>query len=113
MSLPGCGRKPSRAGIPFRSAMQWSATSRSDGSQRLARRRRGSWILRHADTVPASIRALVASMMGEQDRAMELVEEACDERDPVLLFMARAFPGFERVRDDPRFADIARRLQLP
>jgi tetratricopeptide (TPR) repeat protein len=52
--------------------------------------------------VPASIRALVASMMGEQDRAMELVEEACDERDPVLLFMARAFPGFERVRDDPR-----------
>ena len=45
--------------------------------------------------------------------AMELVEEACDERDPVLLFLARAFPGFERVRDDPRFADIARRLQLP
>ena len=32
---------------------------------------------------------------------MELVEDACDERDPVLLFMARAFPGFERVRDDP------------
>jgi len=63
--------------------------------------------------VPASIRALVASMMGEQDRAMELVEEACDERDPVLLFMARAFPGFERVRDDPRFADIGRRLHLP
>jgi hypothetical protein len=33
--------------------------------------------------------------------------------DPFLFVMARVFPQFKRVRDDPRFADIRRRLRLP
>jgi len=45
---------------------------------------------------------------------MELISQACDERDPVLLILQEpGFPGFKRVRDDPGFKDIRRRLRLP
>ena len=63
--------------------------------------------------VPPAVRSMVASAVGEYDRAIELAAEGCDERDPVLVLYARNFPIYDRVRADPRFADVLRRLRLP
>jgi len=57
--------------------------------------------------------ALAASAIGEMDRAIELAHQACDERDPMLLPIARSFPASRRLRADPRFVEIQRRLNLP
>jgi Flp pilus assembly protein TadD len=57
--------------------------------------------------------APTAAAAGDQDAAMELARRACDEREPLILLQARLFPGFQRLRDDPRFADVLTRLALP
>ncbi len=54
-----------------------------------------------------------AAAVGEQDLAMDLARQACDEREPVLIFTARNFPDARRLRDDPRFAEVLRRLAFP
>ena len=54
-----------------------------------------------------------AAAVGEQDLAMDLVRQACDEREPILIAFARNFPDARRLRDDPRFADVLRRLAFP
>jgi eukaryotic-like serine/threonine-protein kinase len=63
--------------------------------------------------VPSTFLAMAAAAVGESDKAFELAHQACDERDPPLIFMARCFPGFQRVRELPGFAEIVRRLDLP
>jgi serine/threonine protein kinase/tetratricopeptide (TPR) repeat protein len=63
--------------------------------------------------VPITLLSLAAAAVGEQDLALDLASQACDERDPVLMLVqSNAFPGYERVTRDPRFADIRRRLKL-
>ena len=57
--------------------------------------------------------AMSAAAVGEQDLAMDLVRQACDEREPILIAFARNFPDARRLRDDPRFADVLRRLAFP
>ena len=56
--------------------------------------------------------AMAASAVGEMDRAIELAHQACDERDPMLLAIARSFPASRRLRADPRFGEVKRRLHL-
>jgi hypothetical protein len=63
--------------------------------------------------VATSMLSVSAAAIGEQDQAIELAMQACDERDPFLIILSRVFPQFKRVRDDPRFADVRRRLKLP
>jgi tetratricopeptide (TPR) repeat protein len=58
-------------------------------------------------------RAIAAAAVGEQDLALELSQQACDEREPLLILMARTFPDSQCLRDDPRFAQVLRRLSLP
>jgi serine/threonine protein kinase/tetratricopeptide (TPR) repeat protein len=65
------------------------------------------------DYVPRSLLALTAAAAGEQDRAVDLAREGYDAREPVLLLFARNFPDYRRLRDDPRFDEILRGLQLP
>ena len=62
--------------------------------------------------VATSMLALSTAAIGEQDQALELVTQACDERDPYLIVLA-GFPLFKRITQDPRFAEVRRRLGLP
>jgi hypothetical protein len=62
---------------------------------------------------PKASIAIAAAAVGQQDRAIELMNEACDEREPVLVIYARQFPDMRRLYDDPRFGEVRRRLGLP
>jgi serine/threonine-protein kinase len=56
--------------------------------------------------------ALVHEGLGRKDEAFAWLETAFEERDGWLLLM-NSFPRFESLRDDPRFLDLLRRLDLP
>ena len=49
---------------------------------------------------------------GENDLALEWLERAFVDRDPNLPFISVS-PPFDSVRDDPRFQDLLRRMNLP
>jgi eukaryotic-like serine/threonine-protein kinase len=63
--------------------------------------------------VPHTSLALAAAAVGEQDLAIDLARQSCDEREPALFIYARVFPDWRRIREDPRFDDVMRRLALP
>ena len=63
--------------------------------------------------VPRAALACSASAIGDMDLALQLAHQACDEREPLVVFMSRAFPDWECLRQDPRFAEVRRRLALP
>jgi serine/threonine-protein kinase len=57
----------------------------------------------------------IASMyvrIGENDKALSLMEEAFQEREVELLRM-RAFPAGASIRSDPRFIELERRIGFP
>lgn len=62
--------------------------------------------------VSSFIFAEIAFALGENDRGFELLEQACRDRDGAFLFVM-PLPVFDRVRDDPRFAAIMRKVGLP
>jgi tetratricopeptide (TPR) repeat protein len=51
------------------------------------------------------------AIAGEKDRAIELLENALDEGYPGVVY-ANAWPEFDPLRDDPRFHDLLRRMNL-
>jgi hypothetical protein len=57
--------------------------------------------------------SITAAAIGDTDTAIELAHQSCDEREPLLVLFARNFPTLRRLREDPRFADVLRRLALP
>jgi tetratricopeptide (TPR) repeat protein len=59
---------------------------------------------------PALIAAIYAEL-GENDKAMELLERAFIERDLLLRYVATAYE-YDRLRADPRFVDLMRRIGL-
>jgi len=63
--------------------------------------------------VPRAALSVSAAAVGELERAIEFAQQACDEREPVLLVLARTFPDWNRLRAHPTFAEIVRRLALP
>jgi TolB-like protein/tetratricopeptide (TPR) repeat protein len=50
--------------------------------------------------------------LGEQDTALDLLEQAVDDRDPGLLWLA-VDPRVDPVRSNPRFAALLSKLKLP
>jgi len=50
-------------------------------------------------------------MLGDEDRAIELLETALDEGYASVMW-ANAYPDFDPLRDDPRFQDLLRRMNL-
>jgi tetratricopeptide (TPR) repeat protein len=63
--------------------------------------------------VPYFSLASAASATGDMDGAIELAQQACDEREPGLVIMSGHFPAQHSLRNDPRFADVLRRVGLP
>jgi serine/threonine-protein kinase len=81
------------------------AEVRGIADELLARRSRGY--------VAYLTQALLAAVLGDMDTAMERAQQSCDEREPVMVLFARNFRNLQRLRNDPRFADVLRRLALP
>jgi eukaryotic-like serine/threonine-protein kinase len=55
--------------------------------------------------------AITASAAGEREKAIAHAREAFEIRDP-MLFTARYWPDFGRLREDPRFHEILARMGL-
>jgi hypothetical protein len=53
--------------------------------------------------------ARVYAGLGDADRAFEQLEIAYAKREPWILAL-KVSPGFDTIRDDPRFADLLRRI---
>ena len=56
--------------------------------------------------------ALVYSELGDKEQAFKRLEKAYSERAPAMVDMKVA-PALDKIRDDPRFADLVRRVGLP
>jgi tetratricopeptide (TPR) repeat protein len=56
--------------------------------------------------------ALIHAALGENDRAVQLLEKAYQERSPSLSWL-KVDPRLDRLRSDPRFEDLMRRVGLP
>lgn len=56
--------------------------------------------------------ALLYDALGQRDAAFAELEKAYVERNPTLPFIA-ASPAFDRLRSDPRFKDLLKRMNLP
>jgi hypothetical protein len=49
---------------------------------------------------------------GNNDRALDWLERGFEAHDPNMPGLV-CQPAFDRLRDDPRFKDILRRMNLP
>ncbi len=61
--------------------------------------------------VPVDLMAQNAAHLGENDLAFELLEEMYEKRHAMLVFLRR--PEYRRLRSDPRFQDLLRRIGFP
>jgi hypothetical protein len=59
---------------------------------------------------PSDLAEILFSL-GENDRAFECLEEAVEQRDKGVLGLM-AYPVYDDVRDDPRFAALLSRMGL-
>jgi serine/threonine-protein kinase len=62
--------------------------------------------------LPPYYRAIVYGALGEKDEAFRLLEQAYEERSP-LLAVSKVDPKLDPLRDDPRFQDFLRRMNFP
>ena len=54
-------------------------------------------------------RGLVHAAFSEMDEAFQYVEQAIDQRDPMLWYLT-VHPMFDTLRDDPRYPELLRRM---
>jgi tetratricopeptide (TPR) repeat protein len=57
--------------------------------------------------------ALAAAAVGDMDRAISIAQRAVEDKGPLFVMLARTWPGYDQLRADSRFLDIARQLALP
>ena len=58
------------------------------------------------------ILATIYASLGEKDKAFHYLEEAYDERSLDISWHLKADLRIDNLRSDPRFQDLARRVQL-
>jgi serine/threonine-protein kinase len=56
--------------------------------------------------------AVIYAALGDKDKAFQMLEKAYDLKDFQLITL-NVERGFDSLRDDPRFTDLARRVGLP
>jgi len=61
--------------------------------------------------VPSMASVFVYDGLGEYDPAIEALERACENRETTLVFL-KTWPYLDRLRDDPRFQKVERRVGL-
>jgi TolB-like protein/DNA-binding winged helix-turn-helix (wHTH) protein/Flp pilus assembly protein TadD len=66
-----------------------------------------------ASYVSPYILATIYASLGEKDKAFQHLEKAYDERSLDLSWNLKADLRIDNLRSDPRFHDLARRVQLP
>jgi tetratricopeptide (TPR) repeat protein len=62
--------------------------------------------------VPPFSTAVIYTGLGDKARALEWLEKAFDDRSLEMIFL-KVDPRFDRLRADPRFANLLRRMGLP
>ncbi|MGD9141670.1 MAG: protein kinase [bacterium] len=60
---------------------------------------------------PNMLAAEYSAMLGEQDLALEYLERAMEARENELVFI-RVTPGLDKIRSDPRYLEILKRIGL-
>jgi TolB-like protein/DNA-binding winged helix-turn-helix (wHTH) protein/Flp pilus assembly protein TadD len=63
--------------------------------------------------VAASVVAGAYARAGDKDKAFEWLDKAYEERDGEDITLLKCDSSWKNLRDDPRFADMQRRLGLP
>jgi DNA-binding winged helix-turn-helix (wHTH) protein/TolB-like protein/Tfp pilus assembly protein PilF len=56
--------------------------------------------------------AIIYTGLGDKDQAFDWLRRACDEREPLLVYI-NVWPIVESLRTDPRFASLLRCVGLP
>jgi hypothetical protein len=64
------------------------------------------------DQSPGNV-AGVFALIGDKDKAFEWLDKAYAERDGIVLAQLKVDPSFKNLRNDPRFANLLRRMGLP
>ena len=102
-------RDVATAGTNWSLGYTYGAAGRGDDARRVL-----DYLLERARTgyVPPSMIAIVYAGLGEKDKAFEWLEKGYEENDDVSNFLA-VEPCFDLLRDDPRYADLLRRMNLP
>jgi len=67
--------------------------------------------IRDSKQITPLSKARYSALVGEKDSALEWLTEAINERDPKTPFI-NGWPAFDPLRDDPRFQDLLRRMNL-
>ncbi len=57
------------------------------------------------------VKAMWYTELGETDRAIEVVKSAIDQGYPAIAYV-NVWPELDPLRDDPRFQDLLRRMNL-
>ena len=68
--------------------------------------------IEHQHYLPPTDIARVHAALGNANDAFRWLERAMESHD-ADLFMTRVWPAWDPIRDDPRFDEILRRLNLP
>ncbi|MEO6119821.1 MAG: tetratricopeptide repeat protein, partial [Terriglobales bacterium] len=57
--------------------------------------------------------APAAAAVGDIEKALKFIQQALDNRDPMLVMLARTWPIYDRLRAEPRFLRMVSQLNLP
>ena len=71
------------------------------------------FILPVAVIIPAVWVVAFGPHRDDMEKAIRYAERAEAERDPLFVLVARLWPEYGRIRQDPRFKAIVDRLHLP
>ncbi|MGD2153202.1 MAG: tetratricopeptide repeat protein [Gemmatimonadales bacterium] len=94
------------------SLMELALTYAASGDQAQAEAIYDELVARsHGEYVPPTTLSFVSAALGRVDEAFEWLERAYQEHDMLMTWL-KLLPHFDPLRDDPRFQDLLRRMNL-